>query len=307
MTAAEHRKPGRSIFFQRQAVWGYIFASPWIIGFIIFGLYPMGMSLYYSLCQFDVLRIPLFIGLANYRNLLVNDPYFWTSIGNTLYYVVFRTPICILGSLLLASLLHDSLRGIRFFRTVFFIPSIITGVVLSVIWLWMYNPQYGLINSALAALGFQGPLWLQSHEWSKPAIVLMSLWSIGGGRMLVFLAALQGIPKHLYEVVDLDGGNWWQKFIHITLPLISPVLFLWTVMEVIFSFQVFVEAYVMTKGGPLNSTLFYNLYLYNKAFDDYSMGYASALAWLLLIITLAVTIFQFKFGQRWVYYEGERK
>ena len=134
----------------------------------------------------------------------------------------------------------------------------------------------------------------------------MSLWSIGGGRMLVFLAALQGIPKHLYEVVDLDGGGWWQKFIHVTLPLISPVLFLWTVMEVIISFQVFVEAYVMTKGGPLNSTLFYNLYLYNKAFGDYSMGYASALAWLLLIITLVITIFQFKIGRRWVYYEGER-
>jgi len=290
----------------QQAIWGYIFAAPWIIGFIIFGIYPMGMSLYYSLCQFDVLRIPLFIGFENYKTLLFDDPYFWTTIWNTLYYVAFRTPLCIFGSLLLASLLHNSLRGARVFRTIFFIPSIITGVVLSVIWLWMYNPQYGLINTVLAYFGVQGPLWLQSREWSKPAIVLMSLWSIGGGRMLVFLAALQGIPKHLYEVVDLDGGGWWQKFIHVTLPLISPILFLWTVMEVIISFQVFVEAYVMTKGGPLNSTLFYNLYLYTKAFDDYSMGYASALAWLLLIITLVITIFQFKIGRRWVYYEGER-
>lgn len=291
----------------QQTIWGYIFAAPWIIGFLVFGIYPMGMSLYYSLCQFDVLRIPLFIGLSNYKTLLFDDPYFWTTIGNTLYYVGFRTPLCILGSLLLASLLHNSLRGARVFRTIFFIPSVITGVVLSVIWLWMYNPQYGLINTVLAYFGVQGPLWLQSHHWSKPAIVLMSLWSIGGGRMLVFLAALQGIPKHLYEVVDLDGGGWWQKFIYVTLPLISPILFLWTVMEVIISFQVFVEAYVMTKGGPLNSTLFYNLYLYNKAFDDYSMGYASALAWLLLIITLVITIFQFKIGQRWVYYEGGNK
>lgn len=290
----------------QQTIWGYIFAAPWIIGFLVFGIYPMGMSLYYSLCQFDVLRFPLFIGLNNYKTLLFDDPYFWTTIANTLYYVGFRTPLCIFGSLLLALLLHNSLRGARVFRTIFFIPSVITGVVLSVIWLWMYNPQYGLINTILAYFGVQGPLWLQSHEWSKPAIVLMSLWSIGGGRMLVFLAALQGIPKHLYEVVDLDGGGWWQKFIHVTLPLISPVLFLWTVMEVIISFQVFVEAYVMTKGGPLNSTLFYNLYLYNKAFGDYSMGYASALAWLLLIITLVITIFQFKIGRRWVYYEGER-
>jgi len=291
----------------QQAIWGYIFAAPWIIGFLIFGIYPMGMSQYYSLCQFDVLRIPLFIGFDNYKTLLFDDPYFWTTIWNTLYYVAFRTPLCILGSLFLAALLHNSLRGARIFRTIFFIPSIITGVVLSVIWLWMYNPQYGLINSILAYFGVQGPLWLQSREWSKPAIVLMSLWSIGGGRMLVFLAALQGIPKHLYEVVDLDGGGWWQKFFHVTLPLISPVLFLWTVMEVIFSFQVFVEAYVMTKGGPLDSTLFYNLYLYTKAFDDYSMGYASALAWLLLLITLVVTIFQFKVGKRWVYYEGGQK
>ena len=208
----------------QQAIWGYIFAAPWIIGFLIFGIYPMGMSLYYSLCQFDVLRIPLYIGFENYKTLLFDDPYFWTTIWNTLYYVAFRTPLCIFGSLFLAALLHNSLRGARVFRTIFFIPSIITGVVLSVIWLWMYNPQYGLINSVLAYFGVQGPLWLQSREWSKPAIVLMSLWSIGGGRMLVFLAALQGIPKHLYEVVDLDGGGWWQKFIHVTLPLISPVL-----------------------------------------------------------------------------------
>ncbi len=303
--AAEHGK--LKALAHNQTFWGYLFAAPWIIGFLVFGLYPMGMSIYYSLCQFDVLRIPLFIGFDNYRTLLVDDPYFWNSIWNTLYYVLFRTPLCIFGSLLLAVLLQHSLKGMRLFRTVFFIPSIITGVVLSVIWLWMYNPQYGLMNIMLSFFGIQGPNWLQSTEWSKPAIVLMSLWSIGGGRMLVFLAALQGIPKHLYEVVDLDGGNAWQKFIHVTLPLISPVLFLWTVMEVIMGFQVFVESYVMTKGGPLNSTLFYNLYLYNKAFDDYSMGYASALAWILLVITLVVTLVQFKVGQKWVYYEGGQK
>ena len=292
---------------RREALTGYLFISPWVLGFLIFGIYPIIMSIYYSLCQYDVLRVPQFIGLQNYKELLGDDPYFWKSIWNTLYFTVMRIPLSILGSLLLAVLVNNAIRGIRFFRTIYFIPSIVTGVVLSVLWMWMFNPQYGLINSFLAFMGLKGPLWLQSPQWSKPALVLMGLWSIGGGRMLVFLAALQGIPQHLYEAVDLDGGGWWSKFRHVTLPMISPVLFLWTVLEVIFSFQIFTEAYVMTKGGPLDSTLFYNLYLYFKAFDDFQMGYASALAWLLLVLTLAVTLIQFKIGKHWVYYEGEQR
>jgi len=282
----------------------WLFVAPWAIGFLIFGLYPIIMSLYYSLCQYDVLRVPRFIGLQNYSQLLFEDPYFWKSLWNTLYYVVFRTPLSIFGSLLLASMLNQQLKGMPIFRTIFFIPSIISGVVLSVIWLWMFNPEYGLINSGLAFFGLPGPLWLQSASWSKPALVLMSLWTVGGGRMLVFLAALQGIPRHLYEAVELEGGGWWTKFRHVTVPLISPILFLWTVMEVIFSMQVFVEAYIMTNGGPANSTLFFNLHLYNKSFNDFQMGYASAMAWLLLVITLVVTWFQFRLSRRMVYYEG---
>ncbi len=175
---------------------------------------------------------------------------------------------------------------------------------MSVIWMWLFNPQIGLVNIVLAFFGVKGPLWLQSAEWSKPAMILMSLWSIGGGRMLVFLAALQGVPQHLYEAVELDGGSEKDKFFHITLPIISPIIFLWTVIEVIFSMQIFTESYVMTKGGPLNSTLFYNLYLYNRAFEDYNMGYASALAWILLIITLLLTLIQFRMSRKMVYYEG---
>ena len=192
----------------------------------------------------------------------------------------------------------------KIFRTIYFIPSIVTGVALSVLWLWMLNPQYGLVNVVLGFFGIPGPLWIKSPEWSKPAMVLMGLWSIGGGRMLVFLAALQGIPKNLYESVEIDGGGWWSKFRNITIPLLSPVIFLWTILDVIFSLQIFTEAYVMTKGGPLNSTMFYNLYLYFKAFDDYSMGYASALAWILLIITLLITLIQFKLSKHWVHYEN---
>lgn len=294
-------------FNRQQVIVGILFIMPWFIGFIIFGLYPMIMSVYYSLCRYDVLRIPQFIGFGNYEKLIFEDPYFWTSISNTIFYTVLRVPLCIIGSLLLAVLVNNAIKGIKIFRTVYFIPSIVTGVVLSVVWLWMFNPQYGLINSFLAFLGIPGPLWLLDPNWSKPSMVLMSIWSIGGGRMLVFLAALQGIPNHLYEAVDIDGGGWWTKFKNITIPMLSPVIFLWTVLEIIFSLQVFVEAYIMTQGGPLNSTLFYNLYLYNKAFNDFEMGYASALAWLLLIISLVITIIQFRFSKRWVYYDGVAK
>lgn len=288
----------------REAAAGYLFLSPWLIGFFVFGLYPIVMSLYYSLCRYDVLRVPQFIGLDNYAALFTDDPYFGIAVWNTLVYTVLRTPLAILGSLLLAVLINQSVRGIKYFRTAYFLPSIITGVVLSVIWLWLFNPSVGLVNEVLGWVGLEGPLWLQSPAWSKPALVLMGMWSIGGARMIVFLAALQGIPSGLYEAVEIDGGGAWSKFVHVTLPMLSPVIFLWTVLEVVFSFQVFTEAYVMTQGGPLDSTLFYNLYLYYKAFDDFEMGYASAMAWILLAITLAVTVVQFKLGKRWVYYEG---
>src|SRR5690606_1109514 len=281
----------------REAAAGYLFLSPWLIGFFVFGLYPMGMSLYYSLCRYDVLRVPQYIGLENYSALLTADPYFGLAVWNTVIYTVLRTPLAILGSLLLAGLVNQTVRGVKFFRTAYFLPSIITGVVLSVIWLWLFNPSVGLVNVALGWFGIEGPLWLQSPDWSKPALVLMGLWSVGGARMIVFLAALQGIPDHLYEAVEIDGGGAWAKLRHVTLPMLSPVIFLWTVLEVIFSFQVFTEAYVMTQGGPLNSTLFYNLYLYYKAFDDFEMGYASAMAWLLLVITLVVTAVQFRLGR----------
>jgi len=294
-------------FNKQQAIFGILFMMPWFIGFIIFGLYPMIMSVYYSLCRYDVLRIPQFIGLGNYQKLIFEDPYFWTSISNTLIYTVLRVPLCIIGSLLLAVLVNNAVRGVKFFRTIYFIPSIVTGVVLSVVWLWMFNPQFGFINSFLAYMGIPGPLWLLDPNWSKPSMVLMSVWSIGGGRMLVFLAALQGIPKHLYEAVDIDGGGWWAKFRNVTIPMLSPVIFLWSVLEIIFSLQVFVEAYIMTQGGPLNSTMFYNLYLYNKAFNDFEMGYASALAWLLLIISLIITVIQFRISKRWVHYDGGAK
>lgn len=284
---------------------GYLFASPWLIGFLVFGIYPIIISLYYSLCQYDVLRIPQYIGFRNYEELLFQDNYFYNAIWNTLYYTVIRTPLVILGSLILAIIVSKALTGVKIFRTIYFIPSIITGVILSVLWMWLLNPELGLVNSMLSYFGIQGPLWLLDPGYSKPSIIMMSLWSLGGGRMLVFLAAIQNVPSQLYEAVEIDGGNWWNKFKNVTIPYISPVLFLWFVLEMIFSLQVFVEAYIMTKGGPVNSTMFYNLYLYNKAFDDFDMGYASALAWLLFIIGGIITFIQFRLSKKWVFTSGE--
>ena len=290
--------------FNKKNLTIFAFTSPWVIGFLSFGIYPIIISFYYSLCQYDVLREPMFIGLENYRTILYEDAYFWKTISNTLYYTIFRVPINIFLSLLIAILLNRTLKAAGLIRATFFLPSLISGVALSVIWIWIFNPQIGLLNTILAFFGLKGPLWLQDENWSKLSLVIMSTWSIGGGRMLVFLAALQNVNPNLYEALKLDGGNDLQCFWHITLPLISPVIFLWSVIEVIASMQIFTEAFIMTKGGPLESTLFYNLYLYNQAFENFNMGYASALAWILLVITLIITLAQFRLSKKYVYYDN---
>lgn len=286
---------------------GYLFASPWILGFLAFTLVPIILSLYYSFCRYDVLRPPMFVGFQNYYYLLFESEKFYKAVYNTIYYTVLRVPLVMTGSLLLAMLVARPRRGVNLARTIYYMPSIITGVALSVMWFWMYNPKFGLINRALALVGLPLPLWLESTTWSKPAIVLMALWSIGGGRMIVMIAGLNGIPRHLYESARVDGAGWWSQFWHITIPQLSPTLFLLTVVEVIFSFQVFTEAYVMTRGAPLDSTLFYNLELYFKAFLDYQMGLASAMAWLLFLGTCIVTLLLFWTLGRRVYYEAERR
>ena len=290
--------------FNKKNLTIFAFTSPWVIGFLSFGIYPIIISFYYSLCQYDVLREPMFIGLENYRTILYEDAYFWKTIWNTLYYTIFRVPTNIFLSLLIAILLNRTLKASGLIRATFFLPSLISGVALSVIWIWIFNPQIGLLNTILAFFGLKGPLWLQDENWSKLSLVIMSTWSIGGGRMLVFLAALQNVNPNLYEALKLDGGNDLQCFWHITLPLISPVIFLWSVIEVIASMQIFTEAFIMTKGGPLESTLFYNLYLYNQAFENFNMGYASALAWILLVITLIITLAQFRLSKKYVYYDN---
>jgi len=292
----------------RREQWnGYLFASPWILGFLGFTLLPIVLSFYYSFCRYDVLRPPMFVGLDNFHYLLLESPKFYTTIYNTVYYTALRVPLVMIGSLLVAMLVARPRPTIGLARTIYYMPSIITGVALSVIWLWMYNPKYGLVNQALAMFGVHGPLWLESPNWSKEAMILMGIWSIGGGRMIVLIAGLNGIPRHLYESALVDGAGWWSRFWHVTIPQISGVLFLLTVVEIITSFQVFTEAYLMTSGGPLDSTLFYNLELFFKAFRDYEMGMASALAWLLFVGTLLVTLVLFKVAKHLVYYESEQR
>lgn len=281
---------------------GYLFAAPWLIGFIFFTAGPVLVSFLFSFCDYRVLSPARWVGMNNYREMVFEDPLFWKSLWNTAYYTAFHVPLGLCGALLLAVLLNQKVRGMRFFRTIFYIPSIISGVAVSVLWMWILNPEYGILNAALSKIGIQGPGWLTDPAWSKPAIIVMSLWGLGAG-MMVLLAALQGIPRHLYESARIDGAGVFLQFIYITVPLLTPALFFNLVIGIIGSFQIFTQAYVMTNGGPLDSTLFYALYLFRTAFQSFRMGYASAMAWILFAVVLSLTLVQMRLAKRWVYYE----
>lgn len=289
---------------------GYLFIAPWCLGFLMFTAGPMVASLLLSFTSWTMLSPPSWVGLENFERLLGDDPLFLRSLWNTVFYVVLSVPLSTCLALGLALLLDKNVRGMSIFRTIFFLPSVTNVVAVSILWLWIFNPEFGLLNTALHAIGIEGPLWLQSETWAKPALVLMSLWGVGGS-MIIFLAALQGVPHELYEAAELDGAGSMRRFLHITLPMISPALFFSLVMGLIGGFQVFTQAFVMTgtaqpgsEGGPNNATLFMVLYLYKKAFMDFKMGYASAIAWVLFFIILALTLVQRRFGQRWVHYEA---
>jgi multiple sugar transport system permease protein len=297
----------------REMLEGYAFIAPWLLGFLLLTAGPMLASLYISGTSWTMLSSPQWVGAENYVRLFTDDPLFVESLWNTLYYVALSVPLSLLCSLGLALLLHQKVRGIGIFRTIFFLPSITNMVAVAVLWLWIFNPEYGLLNLLLQKVGIAGPLWLQSPAWAKPALVVMSLWGTGG-TMIIFLAALQGIPHELHEAASLDGAGSLQRFLHITLPMISPAFFFNLIVGIIGSFQVFTQAYVMTgtaqpgsEGGPANATLFVVLYLYKKAFQEFKMGYASALAWVLFAIILVFTFVQWRMSKRWIYYEaGER-
>jgi multiple sugar transport system permease protein len=277
-----------------------IFLSPWIIGFILFTAGPILESLALSFCRWDVVSPAKFIGVANYRQMF-HDRLLGVSLVNTLLYAAMFIPSSIIVSLALAMLLNQNLGGMRAFRTIFYLPTLTQGVATFAVWSVLLEQENGLVNRTLRHVMRDPPGWLINPAWAKPALVFMALWSVGG-MMLIFLAGLQNIPQQLYEAAGIDGAGWWRRLWHVTVPMLSPVLLFNTIMATIASLQVFAAAFVLTGGGPSNSTLFYVYYLFNRAFVYFNMGYASAMAWLLFLIALALTLLQMYAGRKWVHY-----
>lgn len=249
---------------------------------------------------------PEWIGLENYNELFVKDPLPLQSLRVTVTYSLMSLPIQIFLGLFLAMLLNNKIRGLSFFRTIYYLPAILSGVSVALLWRWIFQPEFGLLNMSLALVGIQGPSWLMDRDWVLVSFVIMSFWTVGGS-MVIYLAGLQGIPTVLYEAAEIDGANGVQRFISVTFPMLSPVILFQLVMGVIGSFQIFTSAYIMTKGGPANASLFYTLYLYRQGFQYFRMGYASALAWVLFICILVLTLFIFRTASSWVFYESETK
>lgn len=309
VTSALPRSRARRGFWtmaRRESVEGFLYISPWILGFLIFTGYPIMASMYLSVTQYNILEAPKFIGLDNYSTAFFDDKLFWHSLKCTLVFAGLNVTLGISGSLLAALLLNQRHRGTTIYRTLFFLPSVTPMVASALLWVWIFQPQIGVVNYLLSFLGIQGPAWFQSTTWAIPSVAIVSLWgAIGGSRMIVFLAGLQGVPQELYEVAELDGAGRWAKFWAVTVPMISPSIFFNMVLVIISSMSVFSLAYIATAGGPARATYFYVYHLFAKAFQDQEMGYASALAWLFFILLLTFTLIQFRTSKRWVYYGGE--
>lgn len=291
---------------RREAVAAYLFAAPVIAGLALFTIGPILTALVYSFARYEILSPATWAGLENYRVLFREDRYFLTALWNTFYFAAISVPVNIALALALALLLNQPIGGRALYRTCFYLPTVMPAVAGSLLWAWLFNGDYGLINVVLSAVGLPEVPWLTNEYCSKPALIVMGMWGVGGG-MIIFLAALQGVPRSLYEAAEIDGAGAIGRFLHVTLPMISPALFFMVVMGIIGSLQVFTQAYLITSGGPVNSTLFYVLYLYREAFENLHMGYASAMAWVLFLFIMLVTGVQFVLARRWVYYEGGQR
>jgi multiple sugar transport system permease protein len=300
-------RPRMSAATRRDTINGLLFITPWLVGLLVFTLYPILASLFYSFTSYDIISPPQFTGLENYRTLLTDDPLFYKAVWNTLYYALLAVPLYLLAGLIVAMLLNARVRGLALFRTVFFLPSIVPDVATAMLWAWILNPQFGLANQTLKWLGLPTAGWLTDPLWAKPSLILIGLWAFGAN-MVIFLAALQDIPAHLYEAAELDGASFWQKTWHVTLPMLTPTIFFTLVLGIIGAFQYFSMAFVLTRGSgePASSTLFYSILIFRNAFSYFKMGYASALAWLLFAFVFLITWVVFKTSGRWVYYEGEK-
>lgn len=290
----------------KEEIAGYLFILPWLLGFLIFTAGAMLYSLYLSFYDVDFLGKFDFVGLANYTQMFVTDELWPKAIRNTAYYALVSVPIMTVLALLIAMLLNQQVFGLSIFRTIYYLPSVVQGAAVAILWVWLFHPEYGPINGLLGLFGISGPVWLASETWAMPAIIIMSLWGVGGS-MIIFLAGLQGISQSFYDAAAIDGADQLRSFWHITLPMMTPTIFFSLVLGLIGALQMFTQAYVMTRGGPNQATLTYVMYIYNKGFNQFYFGYASALAWVLFIIILVFTMIIFKSSTVWVYYEGELK
>jgi multiple sugar transport system permease protein len=296
--------PRRPKYRAKQNLIGYLFISPWLVGFTTFAFWPFLRSIYLSFTRYNIVTQPKWVGLANYKMLLTQDELFWRSAWVTIKYAAISVPLAIIFGVALALLLNVNVKGITVFRTIFYLPSIVPTVASSVLFIWLLNPTIGLINRLLGLVHIQGPSWLNTAPWAFWALVFMALWGVGGS-MVIYLAGLKDIPLHLYEAATIDGANAIKKLRHITLPMMTPVIFFNLVMGIIGAFQTFTQAYVITPdGGPQESTYFYSLYLYNRAWKYLDMGYASAMAWMLFIVIVVMTGIVFRSQRRWVHYGG---
>jgi len=288
-------------------IYGYLFLTPWLIGFV--GLFggPGLWSLYLSLTKYDVIGTPTFIGTDNYVKMFTGDDLFWSSLWRTFYFAGVGVPLGVLGSMLLAILLNQKLKGVSVYRTFFFMPTLVPLVASVVLWKWLLDTNFGIVNQTLIGWGISDPPgWFSDRQWAIPSLIIMRLWgSIGGTQMIIFLAGLQGIPVELYDAADIDGAGTWGRIRNVTIPLLTPTIFFNTVLGIIGALQTFAAAFVATEGGPGYATWFFSLHIWKQAFDYFNMGYGAALAWFFAIIIITLTIFQMQLSKRWVFYYGE--
>jgi multiple sugar transport system permease protein len=281
----------------------FLFAAPWLIGLLWLTLIPMAASLIISFTQWDLLTSPKWFGFGNYITIFT-DPLFYKSVQVTFTFTIFSVPLNVIVSVFVALLLNNKIRGMTMFRTIFYLPAVVSGVVVSIIWLWMFNPDFGIINNMLHVIGIQGPKWVYDEHWAMPSLVIMSLWNVGGS-IIIYLAALQSISTELYEASHIDGAGWWKRFFNITLPGISPMILFTTLTGIISAIQTFTSAFIMTNGGPNNSTMFYAFYIYNNAFIWHKMGEASAQAWIMFIMIFIISYLCIRVSNRYVYYDAK--
>lgn len=279
------------------------FISPWLIGFLWFFIYPTASSLYYSFTEYNILQPAKWIGVDNYVDLM-SDRAFWNSLGNTVYYTAISVPLNILVAFSLAVILNKEMPGRALLRTLVYVPVVVPITATAMIWMWLFNANWGMLNAMLALIGIKGPAWLGSPVWSKPSLIFMQTWLVGGS-ILIYLAALQDVPRSLYEAAEVDGANAFHKLFNITVPMVTPAFLFGLLTGLIGAFQVFATAWIMTGGGPVKSTEFYVYYLYMNGFRFFRMGYASAMAWILFVLVLIVSFFTFRSSARWVYYGGQ--